>query len=161
MFEPNSRDRNARKALRIASKRGQTMMLFVLGFATMLALLGLVFDGGRIYFEKRHMQAAADAGAFQRIASTGQSVLGAVLFDGNPTAIVFGFDEFEYGFPAAQAFAYWGVEFGFFVEVFELDEVDTVPVFFHESDGALCVGQFDKVARGVAGVAHGKHFVGI
>ncbi len=64
MFAPISRDRNARKALRMANKSGQTMMLFVLGFATMLALLGLVFDGGRIYFEKRHMQAAADAGAF-------------------------------------------------------------------------------------------------
>ena len=64
MFAPISRDRNARKSLRIANKSGQTMMLFVLGFATMLALLGLVFDGGRIYFEKRHMQAAADAGAF-------------------------------------------------------------------------------------------------
>ncbi len=64
MFEPDGRDRSKRTALRIVNKSGQTMMLFVLGFATMLALLGLVFDGGRIYFEKRHMQAAADAGAF-------------------------------------------------------------------------------------------------
>jgi len=32
-------------------------------FAAMLAFLGLLFDGGRIYFEKRRMQVAADAGA--------------------------------------------------------------------------------------------------
>jgi len=40
------------------------MIMLTLGFAMMLGMLGMVFDGGRIYFEKRHMQAAADAGAF-------------------------------------------------------------------------------------------------
>ncbi len=33
----------------------------------MLALMGLVFDGGRIYYEKRRLQAAADAGAFAAV----------------------------------------------------------------------------------------------
>jgi hypothetical protein len=33
-------------------------------FAVLLAFMGLVLDGGRIYFEKRRMQAAADAGAY-------------------------------------------------------------------------------------------------
>ena len=32
-------------------------------FAAMLAFLGLLFDGGRMYFEKRRMQVAADAGS--------------------------------------------------------------------------------------------------
>ena len=45
-------------------KRGQTAIILTIAFGTMLALLGLVFDGGRIYFEKRHMQAAADAAVF-------------------------------------------------------------------------------------------------
>ncbi|MDA0204239.1 MAG: pilus assembly protein TadG-related protein [Acidobacteria bacterium] len=40
------------------------MIMLALSFAMMLGMLGMVFDGGRIYFEKRHMQAAADAGAF-------------------------------------------------------------------------------------------------
>lgn len=48
-------------------KRGQTAIILTIAFGTMLALLGLVFDGGRIYFEKRHMQAAADAGVFGAI----------------------------------------------------------------------------------------------
>lgn len=61
---PNGDQMSRKQGFRWTDRRGQTMMLFVLGFATMLALLGLVFDGGRIYFEKRHMQAAADAGAF-------------------------------------------------------------------------------------------------
>jgi hypothetical protein len=39
------------------------MIMLALCFAMMLGMMGMVFDGGRIYFEKRHMQAAADAGA--------------------------------------------------------------------------------------------------
>ena len=38
--------------------------IFTITFAAMLAFLGLLFDGGRIYFEKRRMQVAADAAAF-------------------------------------------------------------------------------------------------
>jgi hypothetical protein len=33
-------------------------------FAALLAFMGLVLDGGRIYFEKRRMQFAADAGSY-------------------------------------------------------------------------------------------------
>ena len=44
-------------------KRGVVMLMFALMFAAMLAFLGLLFDGGRMYFEKRRMQVAADAGA--------------------------------------------------------------------------------------------------
>jgi len=51
----------------LLGKRGQTAIILTIAFGTMLALLGLVFDGGRIYFEKRHMQAAADAGVFGAI----------------------------------------------------------------------------------------------
>jgi len=39
-------------------------MLFAILLAPLLALVGLTIDGGRIYFEKRRMQAAADGGAF-------------------------------------------------------------------------------------------------
>ena len=40
-------------------KRGVVMLMFALMFAAMLAFLGLLFDGGRMYFEKRRMQVAA------------------------------------------------------------------------------------------------------
>ena len=47
-----------------SDKRAVMLPMFALMFAAMLAFLGLLFDGGRIYFEKRRMQVAADAGAF-------------------------------------------------------------------------------------------------
>lgn len=51
----------------VRSKRderaGQTMILLAVCIFVMLGILGLVLDGGRIYFEKRRAQAAADAGA--------------------------------------------------------------------------------------------------
>ena len=37
--------------------------LFALTFALLLLFLGLVADGGSIYFERRRAQIAADAGA--------------------------------------------------------------------------------------------------
>ena len=47
-----------------SDKRAVMLPMFALMFAAMLAFLGLLFDGGRIYFEKRRMQVDADAGAF-------------------------------------------------------------------------------------------------
>ena len=44
-------------------KRAVVMLMFALMLGAMLAFLGLLFDGGRMYFEKRRMQVAADAGA--------------------------------------------------------------------------------------------------
>ena len=44
-------------------KRAVVMIMFAIMFGAMLAFLGLLFDGGRMYFEKRRMQVAADAGA--------------------------------------------------------------------------------------------------
>ncbi|MEZ5366777.1 MAG: pilus assembly protein TadG-related protein [Bryobacterales bacterium] len=38
-------------------------MLFALAFAVMAGVLGLVLDGGRIYYERNRVQMAADAGA--------------------------------------------------------------------------------------------------
>jgi uncharacterized membrane protein len=38
--------------------------LFAITFALLLLFLGLVVDGGMIYFERRRAQAAADAGAY-------------------------------------------------------------------------------------------------
>ena len=56
------------KKSKAAIKRQWSMyvmaLMLTVAFATMLALMGLVFDGGRIYYEKRRLQAAADAGAF-------------------------------------------------------------------------------------------------
>ncbi len=48
-------------ANRLLDRRGQTLIMLAVSFAMLLALLGLVFDGGRLYFERRQMQAAADA----------------------------------------------------------------------------------------------------
>lgn len=45
------------------SRAGQTLMLFVILFAVFAGVLGLVFDGARLMFERRRAQAAADAGA--------------------------------------------------------------------------------------------------
>ena len=42
---------------------GQVLVLLALAFPLMLTILGLALDGGRIYFERRHVQIAADAGA--------------------------------------------------------------------------------------------------
>ena len=47
-----------------SNRSGVSMVFFVIVVGGMLGFLGLVLDGGRIYFEKRRMQAAADAGAF-------------------------------------------------------------------------------------------------
>ena len=44
--------------------RAIILPLFALMFAAMMAFLGLVFDGGRLYFEKRRMQVAADSAAW-------------------------------------------------------------------------------------------------
>ena len=44
-------------------KRAAILPMFALMFAAMIAFLGLLFDGGRMYFEKRRMQVAADAGS--------------------------------------------------------------------------------------------------
>jgi hypothetical protein len=44
-------------------ERGQILIMFGLSAGLMLAVMGLVFDGGRLYFEKTRMQGAADAGA--------------------------------------------------------------------------------------------------
>ena len=46
------------------SRRGTILPIFALTFALLLLFLGLVVDGGIIYFERRRAQAAADAGAY-------------------------------------------------------------------------------------------------
>ena len=46
------------------SRRGVALPMMALLIAVLRAFAGLVLDGGRLYFEKRKVQAAADAGAF-------------------------------------------------------------------------------------------------
>jgi Flp pilus assembly protein TadG len=67
MSELDSRVNNNRRTLRFRDENGQTMIMLTIAFGTMIALLGLVFDGGRLYYEKRRLQAAADAGAFAAV----------------------------------------------------------------------------------------------
>ncbi len=57
---PNTEKRN-RDA---AKRRGAILMIFALVAAPLLLMTGLVLDGGMMYFQKRRMQAAADAGAW-------------------------------------------------------------------------------------------------
>ncbi|MDQ3812129.1 MAG: pilus assembly protein TadG-related protein [Chloroflexota bacterium] len=45
------------------AQRGQVMVLFALAIPAMLALVGLVLDGGNIYLQRRTAQTAADAAA--------------------------------------------------------------------------------------------------
>jgi hypothetical protein len=42
---------------------GQAVLLFAILFLVLAGVLGLVFDGARLYYEKQRVQAAADAGA--------------------------------------------------------------------------------------------------
>jgi len=51
------------KSPRRDTRLGQTLILVCLCVLAMLGVMGLVLDGGRIYFEKRRKQAAADSGA--------------------------------------------------------------------------------------------------
>jgi hypothetical protein len=48
---------------RRTGRSGQAIMLFALAFGIMAGVLGLVLDGGRIYYERNRVQMGADAGA--------------------------------------------------------------------------------------------------
>ncbi len=45
-------------------RRGSTIVVFSLVVGTLLAIVGLVLDGGYAYFERRRAQAAADSAAY-------------------------------------------------------------------------------------------------
>ena len=48
---------------RLHSSKGQILVMLALAIPLMLTMLGLALDGGRLYFERRSAQVAADAGA--------------------------------------------------------------------------------------------------
>lgn len=48
----------------LVTRRGAILPLFAITFAALLLFLGLVADGGMIYFERRRAQVAADAAAY-------------------------------------------------------------------------------------------------
>ena len=48
---------------RCRKSEGQVLVIFAAALPLLLAMFGLVLDGGRLFFEKRHAQIAADAGA--------------------------------------------------------------------------------------------------
>ena len=50
--------------------RGQTLITFAVLIGGVLAFMGLIFDGGRLYYEKARMQAAAEAGAAGALAGS-------------------------------------------------------------------------------------------
>ncbi len=53
---PNTYDSAASRHSRsIRSRRGQTLIVFALVMPLLIAIFGLVFDGGRLYYEKRKM----------------------------------------------------------------------------------------------------------
>ena len=53
-------DANRRRSM---GQSGQAIMLFALAFGLMAGVLGMVLDGGRIYYERNRVQMAADSGA--------------------------------------------------------------------------------------------------
>lgn len=57
--------RSIRAALRRAflDSRGQSLAMTAIVLGLLFSIMGLVFDGGQMYFERRRMQTAADAGA--------------------------------------------------------------------------------------------------
>ena len=48
---------------RSRQRQGQAVVLFAILFFVLAGVLGLVFDGARLFYEKQRVQAAADAGA--------------------------------------------------------------------------------------------------
>ena len=48
-------------------RKGQTMIILAVSATLILSLLGMVLDGGRIYYEKRRVQAAADSGVLAAV----------------------------------------------------------------------------------------------
>jgi hypothetical protein len=46
-----------------SSRSGQAIVLFAILFILLAGILGLVFDGARLFYEKQRVQSAADAGA--------------------------------------------------------------------------------------------------
>jgi hypothetical protein len=48
---------------RLGSRAGQAIIVFAILFLILAGVLGLVFDGARLFYEKQRVQAAADAGA--------------------------------------------------------------------------------------------------
>ena len=59
-----TRPNTAERSRDDAKRRGAILMIFALVAAPLLLMTGLVLDGGMLYFQKRRMQAAADAGAW-------------------------------------------------------------------------------------------------
>lgn len=54
---------NGKEASYKSSERGQALIIVALFLLGLLAMLGLVLDGGNLYLQRRRMQNAADAGA--------------------------------------------------------------------------------------------------
>ncbi len=75
-----------------SKKQGIMLMLFAILLAPLLALIGLTIDGGRIYFEKRRMQAAADGGAFGAAREILRGNDGLVVSAGRDDSKLNGFD---------------------------------------------------------------------
>ena len=48
---------------RLHSSKGQVLVMLALAIPLLLVMLGFALDGSRLYFERRHIQIAADAGA--------------------------------------------------------------------------------------------------
>lgn len=63
MRKVNTRTTANRGRNKTGATRGQTLVMFAVTLGGLLALMGLVFDGGRLYYEHTRMQRAADAGA--------------------------------------------------------------------------------------------------
>ena len=74
------------------SRRGIALPMMAILFAVLLAFMGLVLDGGRIYFEKRRMQAAADAGAYGGAQEVKRKNLGMVVDAGRYDTKINGFE---------------------------------------------------------------------
>ncbi len=60
---PGRKDSLSKLPLSRRATAGQVLVLLALAFPLLLGILGLALDGGRLYFERRHAQVAADAGA--------------------------------------------------------------------------------------------------
>ncbi len=56
--------RVVRRQFGLVTRRGAMLPIFAITFAALLLFLGLVADGGMIYFERRRAQVAADAAAY-------------------------------------------------------------------------------------------------
>ena len=137
----------SRFVARHGSTKGQILLAFALVFPVLLVMAGLVMDGGRLYFQRREAQVAADAGAraaaFELL--RGRNTQGAVDEASRTDAALNGFDNSAAGTTVTAEIGPTGYTNNFV----QVTVTDTVPATFMR---VLSRTSSTVAARAIAGV---------